>query len=417
MPVQRSSRVLSVDQSVKELLAFMRKTNYTEETITRYRREYEKFLAFAKSKRLLAKSLTSDIINRYLTNIEFPELYSETDVEQHVLLHGKLKKLLQFQSTGMISRQRYRKIAPLSKPFQALQTRYLSWRLEEKSLSNETMRSARFETWKFLLYLEDNGVHSLSKVNAKHITAYFRKGNAYACETMGKRAYNLRHFFRFLVEADMVAPRIQTAIPKIKFVGRRRIPETWTKADIRKLLAAIDRGSPVGKRDYAICTLVIRLGMRVGDIRTLRLEYIDWNKAIISLPQHKTGSPLYLPMTEEVGNALIDYLKNGRPENGHREVFLRHNAPFSPFGERNNLSSIITKYRTAAGISLPRESRKGFHSLRHNIAARLHEAEIPLPVIASFLGHSTIDSTRHYAKADIKMLRKAALEWKEGNDE
>jgi integrase len=325
---------------------------------------------------------------------------------------------MQFQSTGMISRQRYRKITPLSKSFQALQSRYLLWRLEEKSLSNETMRKTRFETWRFLLFLEDNGVNSISKVNAKHIVAYFRQGRGvYSSETMGTRAYNLRQFFRFLVEKEFVDFSIQAAIPKIKFVGRRRIPEVWSKADIRKLLKAIDRGSPIGKRDYAICLLVIRFGMRVGDIRTLRIEHVDWNKAIMSMHQQKTGNPLQLPLTEEVGDALIDYLKNGRPPSTHREIFLLHCAPFSPFGERNNLSTIITKYRNAAGIILPKEFRKGFHSLRHNIATRLHEAEVPLPVIASFLGHVSIDSARHYAKANIKMLRKAALEWKEENDE
>jgi len=417
MSPQHSRPSLSVDQGIKEVLAFMKKLNYTEKTITHYRRAYNNFLAYAKSKRLLAKPLTFDIINRYLKSIDVPDLNSGTDVKRYVLLHGRLKKLLQFQSTGMISRQRYRKITPLSKSFQALQSRYLVWRLEEKSLSNETMRKTRFETQRFLLFLEDNGINSISTVTTKHIVAYFKQGSAYACETMGNRAYHLRCFFRFLEEESIVNPSIQVAIPKIKFVKRRRIPEVWSKTDIRKFIAAIDRGSPIGKRDYAICLLAIRYGMRVGDIRTLCIEHIDWNEAMISLYQQKTGNPLQLPLTEEVGKALIDYLKNGRPQSDHREIFLKHCAPFSPFGERNNLSTIVTKYRTSAGISLPKESRKGFHSLRHNIATRLHEAEVPLPVIASFLGHSTIDSTRHYAKANIKMLRKAALEWKEGNDE
>ncbi len=407
----------SAEQSVNDVLDFMLRAHYSDETIQRYRQEYFKFLDFAKSKKLLTKPLTYDIINKYLKSSGIPTLESYTDVRKYVHLHGLLKRLIQFQSTGMILRQRYLKISPLSKPFQTLQNQYLAWRLDEKSLSNETMRSAKSETWKFLLYLEDNCIHSLSKVKANHITAYFRQSNIGACATMSKRAYNLRHFFRFLIEVGVVDSCIQAAIPKIKFVGRTRIPDVWTEPDIRKLLAAIDRGSPIGKRDYAICLLVIRLGIRVGDIRTLRLDHIDWNKAIISLSQHKTGASLHLPMTEEVGNALIDYLKHGRPQSKHREIFLLHCAPFSPFGERNNLSSIITKYRTAAGISLARESRKGFHSLRHSIATRLHEAEIPLPVIASLLGHASIDSTRHYAKANIKMLRKAALEWKEDNDE
>src|SRR5216117_1428160 len=97
---------------------------------------------------------------------------------------------------------------------------------------------------------------------------------------------------------------------------------------------AVDRSSAKGKRDYAILLLACRLGLRVGDIRTLKLDQLHWEDSTIEVTQSKTGVPLTLPLTTEVGEALIDYLKSGRPQSAHREVFLKVKPPFDPFSGR-----------------------------------------------------------------------------------
>ena len=137
------------------------------------------------------------------------------------------------------------------------------------------------------------------------------------------------------------------------------------------LLAAVDRGSPKGKRDYAILLLACRLGLRVSDIVGLRLEHLHWREDRIEMAQAKTGAPLVLPLNEEVGEALIDYLQHGRPVTHHREVFLRLKAPVEPFSRYDNLHQILTFYRQRAGIALPAQARKGLHSLRHTVATPL----------------------------------------------
>jgi len=179
------------------------------------------------------------------------------------------------------------------------------------------------------------------------------------------------------------------------------------------LLVAIDRGSPVGKRDYAIVLLAVRLGMRVGDIRDLRLEDLRWTEARIERVQTKTGVPVVLPLTEEIGAALIAYLREGRPPTARREVFLRHLAPFEPFGPYDNLYHIVTTYRRRAGIELPPKSRKGLHSLRHTVATRLLEAGVALETISGILGHRSPETTRLYTKVDLAALRSAALDLEE----
>jgi integrase len=184
----------------------------------------------------------------------------------------------------------------------------------------------------------------------------------------------------------------------------------WSQRQVAALLAAVDRSSPCGKRDYAILLLAARLGMRASDIRGLCLDHLLWDQARIEMSQTKGGGRLSLPLTEEVGAALIDYLRHGRPPTHYREVFLRVNAPFQPFAGDNNLHYIITTYRQRAGIALPAQSRRGLHSLRHSVASRLLETGTSLETISSILGHLSPESTRIYTKVDIEALRSAALD-------
>jgi len=150
--------------------------------------------------------------------------------------------------------------------------------------------------------------------------------------------------------------------------------------------------------------------MRVSDIRNLRFENLLWEQARIEINQAKSTEPLALPLTEEIGSALIDYLRYGRPESQLREVFLRANAPFKPFGHDNNLHYIVTRYRRRAGIKLPVQNRRGMHSLRHTMASRLLEADIPLETISGIMGHISMDTTRIYTKVNIEALQSVAID-------
>ena len=148
-------------------------------------------------------------------------------------------------------------------------------------------------------------------------------------------------------------------LPTIRVPKDAHIPSVWDHELIVKLLGAVDRSSAKGKRDYAILLLACRLGLRVGDIRTLKLDNLNWDGATIGITQSKTSTPLTLPLTEEVGEALIDYLKSGRPKTTYREVFLKLNPPFEPFGE-SNLYHIVTYWRRLAGITFRSQQHRGY---------------------------------------------------------
>jgi integrase len=167
--------------------------------------------------------------------------------------------------------------------------------------------------------------------------------------------------------------------------------------------------SPVGKRDYAIILLVTRLGLRTIDIKHLKLNNLKWQDNRIELIQSKTAAVLNLPLLPDVGWAIIDYLKNGRPKVESPYLFLRHLAPLEPFSDEDRLHQIVVKYMRLAKIPISPQKKKGMHSLRHTLASRLLAENTPLPVISDILGHISSDSTAVYLKVDVSTLRECAL--------
>jgi integrase/recombinase XerD len=181
-----------------------------------------------------------------------------------------------------------------------------------------------------------------------------------------------------------------------------------TDDEVAALLQAVDRSTALGKRDYAILLLAARYGMRPSDIRQLTLDHIDWRGRQIALPQAKTGRLLALPLLPEVQNALIDYLREGRPQTKFRNVFVRHLAPYEPFAPKNNLPTIFQEALRRAGLA-KRPGRKGFYLLRHTLASRLLRAGSSIKTIADVLGHVHLNSTLVYAKVDLTKLGTVTL--------
>lgn len=176
------------------------------------------------------------------------------------------------------------------------------------------------------------------------------------------------------------------------------------------MLESIDRGNPTGKRDYAILLLVTRLGIRVSDIKGLKLSDLKWQTKIIEIKQSKTQHVVTFPILNDIGWALIDYLKNARPISSSPYVFLRMNAPYEAFGENANLHRLIVKYTREANIEIPRGKKHGLHSLRHTLASTLLEEGTPLPVISEILGHINSQSTSIYLQTDIEKLKKCSVD-------
>jgi len=215
---------------------------------------------------------------------------------------------------------------------------------------------------------------------------------------------------RFAAGEGLIEGAVLEAVPAAKSSRQARIPSVWDPAEVTKILQAIDRGNPCGKRDYAIIVLVTRLGLRGIDVKRLEFADLDWPGNRLSVVQAKTGRRVQLPLLKDVGWALIDYVQHGRPVCDCPQVFVRHTAPIGAFSDQDHLHQILIKHARAAHVPLGEERRHGMHSLRHTLATRLLEDGTPVEQIADILGHQSVASTGVYLKSSLSLLAACALD-------
>ena len=163
----------------------------------------------------------------------------------------------------------------------------------------------------------------------------------------------------------------------------------------------------MGKRDYAIISLLYHYGVRGGQVRALRFCDIDWRQGLVCFPALKHGKTIIVPFVNDVGEALLDYIKTARPQSDAEEIFLTCRAPYHPLLRSNTLSEITGRYLRGAEPALP---SCGAHVFRHGFATRLLQQGNSLKTIADLLGHRWLQTTMIYTKVDDHALQTAALE-------
>ena len=262
----------------------------------------------------------------------------------------------------------------------------------------------------FIAYLSQQDIAQLSEVSPQEIHRYLRTLTDYCQRSIKSNFQILRRFFTYLYTSGFSHQDLSLSIPSIRMNATgSTLPSVYTEDEILRLLKAVDRANPIGKRDYAILLMATKLGLRRSDLRNLKLESLKWETQRIELIQEKTGRVLNLPILEEIGLALIDYLKNGRPKVLSEYVFLKH-VPIYEKLSPTGLNNIANKYFQQAGITLPKGKKHGLHALRHSLASHLLENQTPIVVISEILGHLNSHSTGVYLKIDLLQLRTCALE-------
>lgn len=266
----------------------------------------------------------------------------------------------------------------------------------------------------FLAYLEEVGRDSVEQVQARDLAGFWarRQRRGYAPKTTGSLRSALADFLRYLCEVGQIQEDLAGRLPPQRYPRRgQAAPHPWTAEEVRLVLERIDRQSAIGKRDYAMVLLTARLGLRVGDLRRLELAWFDWRAKTLTWAQHKTRVPLTLPLPADVGWAVIDYVRHGRPEAACGEVFVKHRYPFSAFGSSTSAGCRLGYYSRRAGIVFAPGRSHGLHSLRGALAVAMLEAGTPPPVVTAVLGHAVGTTTaRHYLRLDTEHLRRCALD-------
>jgi integrase len=264
----------------------------------------------------------------------------------------------------------------------------------------------------FLAYLEEVGRETIEQAQARDLAGFWarRQRQRYAPKTTGSLRSVLADFLGHLHEVGQIREDLAGRLPPQRYPRRgQTAPHPWTVGEVRLVLEQIDRQSAIGKRDYAMVLLTVRLGVRVGDLRRLELGWFDWRAKTLASTQHKTGLPLTLPLPGDVGWAVIDYVRHGRPEAACRQVFVKHRYPFTAFGSSSSVGGRLNYYARRAGIVFGSGRSHGLHSLRGALAVAMLQTDTPPPVVTAVLGHAAAATTAaHYLRLDTEHLRRCA---------
>ena len=307
-------------------------------------------------------------------------------------------------------------VAPKSKPIasspsQRLADRYRAYLKEERGLDRATIYNYSRHIDQFLTENFGTGSVELRALGTSQITAFIRRhaprgGRGLAAQMLT----GLRSFFRFarlrgLTTLDLAA--VVPAVPSWEISGP---PKHLPAKAVQRVLAACERSTVRGKRDYAILLLLARLGLRAGEIVALQLEDIDWATGQLAVRSKKGDGWARLPLPIDVGRALARYLKV-RPASPYRNVFVRGYAPYSPFVASGPVSALVRKAIERANV---KSARTGAHVFRHSLATEMLRRGASLDEIGRVLRHRDPNSTAIYAKVDLGALRELALPWPGG---
>lgn len=284
---------------------------------------------------------------------------------------------------------------------------FRTW-LQTQGSSVSTVRTYGSLAGDFIAFVDTRG--RLEDCDASTLDAFVATLAGYQFKSVEQKLCAVRSFLKFASQQGWVNSLLLELVPAVKSSRYARVPSVWDAADVTKILDAIDRGNPCGKRDYAIIMMITRLGLRSIDVKRLELDDFDWTGNKLWVKQVKTGHKIQLPLLKDVGWAVIDYIRHGRPASDCRQVFLRHLAPIGPFADQDHLHQILCKHARVAHVPLSDKRRHGMHSLRHTLATRLMENGTPIEQIADILGHQSVESTGVYLKASLKLLSQCALD-------
>ena len=258
----------------------------------------------------------------------------------------------------------------------------------------------------FEAYLEQIGLTCLNDLTPTILSAFLiKEGRRLSKSSVTALCSSLRVFLRCIYREGRTETDLSSAIESPRRYQLSHLPRSISWEDVRKMLEVVDRRTILGKRDYAIVLLLVTYGLRSCEVAGLRLDDIDWKRERLLVSERKAGHNTAYPLSRVVGEAIVDYLKHGRPETSKRHIFFRVLAPRVPMTS-SSISQRVTHYLHKAGIKV---GRPGSHTLRHTCVQRLVDAEFSFKAIGDYVGHASPSSTQIYTKVAVEALRELAL--------
>jgi site-specific recombinase XerD len=303
---------------------------------------------------------------------------------------------------------------PVATAVDQLRTAFRLYLQQERALTSTTRAYYLTFAGQFLTERFGAGKVDLSCLCAADITGFVqRHASTFQSRRVQLMTTALRSFLQFARYRGDIKCDLAACVPAVANWRLSTVPRALSPSQVELVLTSVNRKTAVGRRDYAILLLLARLGLRAGEITTLTLEDFDWQDGLITV-RGKGGRYSQLPLPADVGEAITEYLRNGRPQASSRCVFLRCKAPAVSFKSPCAIGSVVKHALARAGIDSP---RKGSHQFRHGLASHMLRQGASLAEIGELLRHRSPQTTAIYAKVDIVSLATLALPWPEMRNE
>ena len=373
-----------------------------EYTVNKHKTNWDCILEFAKSQGIVSaeEGICKQFIDCLLMDADEEKLNAKSSLLYSVKLLQEYIRCGKILSTRELLE------------FNGKIGRHMDEYIKEKQsehLRKSTIKTYKLQLSRFLRYLTDNNVFDVQEIKVEHVLLYIRqlpaehKSNLYIATLIIKR------FIKWVFDNKIITIDLSLHILSGRYVQQSELPAVYTREEITTMLEdGVDRGYSTGKRNYLILLLAARLGLRSSDICNLKFENIKWETNIIQTEQIKTGKTLELPLLADVGNAIIDYLRYGRPVSSEPYIILTSSPPHRKMMP-SGIFGIVASAFKRAGVNTSNK-KHGAHALRHSLAARMLEGQTTLPVISEVLGHEKTDSTMYYLRIDIKSLSACMLD-------
>lgn len=316
-------------------------------------------------------------------------------------IRNTIEQMLKVTMPGYIP-SRYRQRSP--NPFADQTPRFFAYLREDRGLREATIPQYRRFLRSFEVYLKRAGCRTLGALSPSIVDAFIIESAA-THGAMHGLCSALRVFLRYLCQEGVIRGDLSHCVERPRIYRLASVPRSIGWDEVRCTLDAVDRRTPLGRRDYAILLLMVIYGLRAREVAGLTLDDVDWRHDRLHVRERKADHFTVYPLSAVVGEAIVQYLKHGRPQTADRHLFFRPHAPHSPLTQCA-ASVRASYYLRKAGVSV---RRAGSHTLRHSCVQRLVDAGFPFKTIGDYVGHRSTSSTEIYAKVAVEALRNVAL--------
>jgi integrase/recombinase XerD len=404
IPGSRGARQLRI---TSDFLASLREQGYAPGTMMRYQRIVEHCSGWLASRGLSFADLGETVVASFLQDHLPACCCSGRWGKNTQPARGVLNVLLSF-----LRQQELVKVRPLAS-FSAkdrLVYQYDQYLDEVCGLTERTRRGYLIYAHQFLEADVGQRLMARRKLLPGDINQFVeRRAAQWKTGTVRALVTTLRNLLRFLSIAGLCSEHLPGAVACPAPAPRNPLPQTLSEVQVRKFLRSFNRREPLGRRDFAMALCLCRLGLRVSEVASLKLEDLNWENQTLHLRDCKSRRGRVLPLPPEVASAIAQYLREGHPRLGNTRLFARHRVPGRTQQGVHLVMSAMRRGFRRAGLGC-----LGVHRLRHTVATRLHGRGTHIKVIADLLGHKVLDTTARYARVNFKELRQACLPWPKG---